>query len=131
MGKEWHGFLTEEEIEEVERIKVWMEDAIWTKMMEDGGEDSSFVQDMVFPCICLCKGRKNPETWGYGDVLEKIVDPDARRLLAVVCKSSRRHGLCQCPYHQAPRKAARKWDGERDRGDGCSLGSSVDEGLPF
>lgn len=36
---------------------------------------------------------------------EEEIDPDTQQLLDGICRFSRSHGLCQCPYHQANRAA--------------------------
>lgn len=129
MSKEWSDFLTEEEIKEAEQIKDRIVNEIWMRIVEEGEDASIFAGDIVFPCICWCQ-KKDAETREYEDIMERIVDSDAERILDVVCKSSRRHGMCQCPYHQAP-KAMAECNEERNSEEECWLESLADEELPF
>lgn len=130
MSKEWRDFLTDKEIMKAEKIKDRIENEIWMRIVEEGEDVSVFAGDIVFPCICRCLKKKDAETREYEDVLEKIVDSDTERILDVVCKSNRRHGMCQCPYHQAPKTMA-ECNEERNREEECWLESQADEELPF
>lgn len=130
MGMEWRDFLTQKEIEEVDRIKEWVEYAIVMKKMGENEEDFNLARNMAFPCMCLCMEQEDAETREHDEGLEKGIDPDIEQLLAEACKFSLRYGLCQCPYYGTVR-AVEKWDEERKREEERELEGLVDEELPF
>lgn len=138
MNKEWRDFLTEKEIEEVETIKVWIECAAAVKKLENSG--NSFTRELrgAFPCSCQCMEEDSGD-WGHDGTPESGMDTEIRQLLAGICRYSRRHGLCQCLYHQAAR-AVENWNENRKRENEYepekmaweeTTGEGFDEELPF
>lgn len=130
MDREWAGFLTKEETEEMERIKGYVEYAIVMRKMEMSGEGLAEAVRRSFPCSCLCMEDEDADIGDYLETLEKGMDVGIRKLLSEICRFSCRHGLCQCLYHQAAR-AVEKWEEDRKGEEERRLAGLADEELPF